>query len=145
MSKKKVPVKVRKTSQKQKPENKRRFDWDKNHILIQSTYISLIKDLQRLPTQTEISKACGISRETISKHFMTLKFEPMVHPARVLSDQVILSIAKSSFKGNASSQKFWMQLMEGWVEKTEHEVNGDLPAITKVELEIIPSINAPVK
>lgn len=147
MSKKKVKheIKVVNDSQKETPDTKRRVEWDRNHVLIKSTYVQLIKDLQRLPTQTEVGKACGLSRETVHKHFDTLKFEPLKHPARVLTDQVVLSIAQSSFKGKSASQKLWMQVMEGWVEKTETEVNGDLAPVTKVELMILPPINAPFK
>lgn len=123
---------------KESEEQHRYKEWDRNHVLIKEAYLTLMVDLLRFPTQTEVAVKCDLSRETVNRHLSEMTFEPIKHPARILTDEVIKSIAQASFKGNSASQKLWLQVMEGWVEKTEQEIKNDLPPVTGVQLEIIP-------
>ena len=102
--------------------------WDLNHSIIRNSYVKLIQELKRKPTYDEVVTDSGLSRNTIQKHISTLKFDPLKHPLRILTDDVIISIISSAKNGSAGSQKLWMQLCEGWSEKTiiEHEGQIDL-------------------
>ena len=96
----------------------RNITWDLNHHIIRDSYVKLIKDFKRKPTIAEVSKDCNLSHNTIDKHIKELKFDPLKHPLRMLTEDVILSIANSAKRGSSASQKLWMQIAEGWSEKT---------------------------
>jgi len=97
--------------------------WDYNHSIIRDSYVKLIKNFKRKPTYDEVSKDTDLSIPTIKKHIDELRFEPLKHPLRILTEDVILSIANSANEGSSASQKLWMQICEGWTEKQiiEHE------------------------
>ncbi|NQU87294.1 MAG: hypothetical protein HQ541_16190 [Mariniphaga sp.] len=105
--------------------------YDLNHQIIRDSYVKLIKNLKRKPTIAEVSKDCNLSHNTIDKHIKELKFNPLKHPLRILSDDVILSIVNSAKKGSSASQKLWMQICEGWTEKQVIEHEGEI--ITGIE------------
>lgn len=120
---------------------KRAKHWELNHRKIRDAYIQLIKEKQGMPTMSEISTITGLSHSTVQRHLDDLHFEPLKHPLRILTPDVILAIANSARKGSAMSQKLWMQLMEGWVEHHDITTMGnqitmpiDLSNLTKEEL-----------
>ncbi len=93
--------------------------WQVNQALIQNAYIKLIEDLERCPTLYEISQEVNLSINTLKKHVDELKFEPLKDLMRTLTPDVVMAIANSARKGSSASQKLWMQIMEGWTERTE--------------------------
>ena len=103
--------------------------WDLNHRIIRDSYMKLIKKNQRRPTIKEVSKDCNLSMTTINKHLKNLQFDPLKHPLRILSDDVLLAIASSAKDGSSASQKLWMQICEGWSEKQEI-MHGMTPTLT---------------
>ena len=70
----------------------------------------------------EISEHVNLSIKTLEKHVKDLKFEPTKELMRTLTPDVVMAIAESAKKGSSSSQKLWMQIMEGWTER--HELTG---------------------
>ncbi len=115
-----------KSSNKECPESCKNITWQLNHSIIHDSYVKLIKDLERKPTYSEVSKDCSLSINTIKKHIDTLKFNPLKHPLRILSDGVLMSIVESAKNGSSASQKLWMQLCEGWTEKQVIEHEGEI-------------------
>ena len=103
-----------------------------NHALINEAYIKLASELKRCPTISEIGDEVDLSALTIEKHVKELKFNPMESPLRYLTNDVLLSIYNSARKGRSASQKLWLQVMEGWAEKSEINLGGD------VEINIMP-------
>ena len=103
--------------------------WDYNHSIIRNSYVKLIKNFKRKPTYDEVSKDTDLSIPTIKKHIDELKFEPLKHPLRILTEDVMLAIENSAKKGSSASQKLWMQICEGWSErqiiKHEGKINLD--------------------
>lgn len=93
--------------------------WNLNHELIKETYISLIKKLSKAPTVAMISNECNISETTIKKHISEIEFKPVQSLTRLLTDNVILSIYKTAMSGNVAAQRLFLQLVEGWTEKSE--------------------------
>jgi len=132
---KKAAPKKRKTSPEQ-AEQKRRMDWEINHARIKETFITLIKEHKRTPTLTEMAKATRLGRKTIERHVKDIKFDAMLHPLRVLTEEVILSIFVSAKQGNSGSQKLWLQLFESFTDKTEKTVihEFDASSLTTDEL-----------
>ena len=110
-------------AKKELPESNKNITWDLNHQIIRDSYVDLIKLHKRKPTYAEVSIDCKLSPKTIKKHIDTLRFDPLKHPLRILTEDVILSIVDSAKNGSSASQKLWMQICEGWTEKQiiEHE------------------------
>lgn len=107
-------------------ESNKNITWQLNHSIIRDSYVRLIKKLKRKPTYDEVSKDANLSIKTIREHINTLKFEPQKHPLRILSDDILISIANAAKGGSAASQKLWMQICEGWTEKQIMEHTGDM-------------------
>ena len=111
-------------AKKELPESNKNITWDLNHQIIRDSYVNLIKLHKRKPTYAEVSIDCKLSPKTIKKHIDTLKFDPLRHPLRILTEDVMLAIEDSAKKGSSASQKLWMQICEGWTEKTINEIPG---------------------
>jgi len=126
---KKTPKKTQEKVNAKLTENKRNVTWQANQKLLQEAYIELIQELKRCPTRKEISDAVNLSETTIQKHIVEMKFDPISHPLRVLTNDVIASIYDSSKNGSSASQKLWMQIMEGWREKTDINHSGGVTVI----------------
>ena len=120
-------------AKKELGESRKNITWELNHQIIRDSYVKLIKDLGRKPTYAEVSKDCKLSHVTIEKHIKSLKFNPAKHPLRILTEDVMMSIANSAMEGSHGSQKLWMQILEGWSERTvlEHEGKIDVTEIRK--------------
>lgn len=111
--------------------------WQRNQALIQEIYIELVKELKRCPTILEVSEGVNLSVNTINKHIKKLKFEPLKSPLRSLTPDVLMSIVKSARRGSSASQKLWLQVMEGWAEKTEVKMKLEAKIIPITQIEII--------
>ena len=123
-------------AKKELPESNKNITWDLNHQIIRDAYVKLIGSFKRKPTYQEVSNDCNLSIKTIKKHIDTLKFDPLKHPLRILTDDVILAIAASARNGSSASQKLFMQICEGWTEKTINEI----PGIEKIGELVITSV-----
>lgn len=116
-----VEKKPRKKHKPHKP-HKKRVDWEANQSVIRDAFMKLLKKYNRMPSSYEIAKQTGLSASSVQTHFKDMKFEPLNHQARALTNDVVLSIARSAQKGNSQAQKLWMQIMEGWSETTNQNV-----------------------
>ncbi|MBA7516159.1 hypothetical protein ES705_08204 [subsurface metagenome] len=114
-------------------ENKKNITWQLNNLIIRNSYVDLIEKLHRKPTQSEVSKDCKLSENTISKHIDTLSFEPLKNSLRILSDDVLISIYHTAMAGSTGSQRLWLQVSEGWSERLEVavEVSPSLVELVK--------------
>ena len=93
-----------------------RVDKAVNMEKVRAAIWEIVRENKRAPTNTEIQKKTGFSLTTIKKHLKEINFQPNQSPLRALTPDVIMSIAKSAMKGSAASQKLWLQVMEGWSE-----------------------------
>jgi len=127
----------KKVTEKFPLKDKENITWQVNQALIQEAYLKLYIELKRCPTRLEISKYTNLSDKTIGKHVAKFKFEPSEDVLRLLTPDVIASIHKSSRKGNAASQKLWLQLFEGFSERLEHTGKDGQPLVTGIKVEIV--------
>lgn len=88
----------------------------------------------RVPTIGEIAERCGLHRCTVTEHMRFLKFDPLETPARLLTDEVLIGMARAGMKGNSGAAKLFMQIVHGWTERTEVR-NVDLSKLTDEQLE----------
>lgn len=104
-----------------------RKDKEANHRVIRDAFLDILKDKVKAPTIKELEAATGLSHNTIKAHLKELKFEPEQSPWRMLSPEILEAIYKSAISLNPGSQadrKLWMQLVEGWSEKTSTDVTS---------------------
>lgn len=101
---------------------KKRSDWEKNHEAIRDAYVAGIKMLGKKPTITYISKELNINWNTVWRHLEDIENDLRKSPLRVLTEDIILAVARAAQGGNPQSQKLWFQIMEGWTEKTNLDV-----------------------
>lgn len=93
------------------------LQWQVNHGLIKKAFYTFIKGDGRPPSIAQVAEKVGMQPDTVANHLKHLKFDPVEHPLRILTDDVLLGIAQSAQAGNSGSQKLWLQVMEGWSEK----------------------------
>jgi hypothetical protein len=124
-----MPVKKTKGKVLKSAKKEGRTDWLRNQALVQTAYVDLLKELKRCPTILEVANKVHLSIKAIDNHVKQLKFEPLGDSMRALTPDVVASIYNSARKGQPASQKLWMQIMEGWREKTEVEHSGGVKII----------------
>lgn len=83
-----------------------------------------IKRALGIDTQTEYAMQQNLAEATLSRWKARQDFEPRVRELRKKwafdkTGEVIYGIYKAAVKGNDKSQKLWMQVFEGFTEKTE--------------------------
>ena len=119
-----------------------RKDWLFNHNLIKDSFLKIVKDKKRAPTIPELSKETNMSENAIFKHLQKISFEKTNSIFRVLTPEVLLSVFKSAQKGSSSSQKLWLQVVEGWSEKANIDLtSGGKKVFDKIVVEIVKNNN----
>lgn len=124
-------------AKKKQPEPEpRKADFEFNQAAIRDAYIEILKEKKgRNPTLHEIAERVGLSVTTVKKHLDELDRKEIGKVGklkfRILSDDVILSIYRSAMKGNAGSQKLWVQIIDDWSEKQETKLSGKVEVDNK--------------
>jgi hypothetical protein len=124
-----------------------RSDKERNRELVQETMVKYYADHGKFPTSKVLQEFTGLHFNTVCKHMKNIKFEPMKNPLRLMTPDVLAAIYRravgfeedathfSSYEGmvtetpyikkiapDVSAQKLWLQVMEGWKEKSEQDV-----------------------
>lgn len=118
--------KVAKSSKKTPPKKKKeRKDWTEHHAVIRDAYVEIIKIKKRCPTLKELHEATNYASQTIRDHLAKLEFDAMKTDMRVLTPDVLLAIANTAKAGSSSSQKLFLQVMEGFSEQSNINHTND--------------------
>ena len=97
-------------------------------------------EFQNIKTQTDFAKKFSVSVDTLTdwkkrKDFWDRVKKETKEWVRGRTPNVILGLYQTAVReGNAAEVKFWMQYVEGWVEKGKIELEGELNQ--KVEVSI---------
>lgn len=136
--------KTQKTNKKKLGKTDKNITWQVNQKIIHETYLALIGRLKRCPTIGEVCEETKLSRNTLDDHIKELQFDPPKSPLRVLTPDIIAAIYSSARKGSSASQKLWLQVMEGWSEKTDLNMSGnfsikniDIGKLTDAQLSVL--------
>jgi|SRR5690606_11326964 len=113
--------------------DQRNETFENNQAAIRDAVLLLLKEKKRKPTKREICEHTGLSYPTVRKHLRELdkrgfgsKHHKKDNLLRTLTDDVKLSIYNSAMKGNPAAMKLWLQVMEGFTEKTESKVEANV-------------------
>lgn len=113
----------------------KRQDWERNHAQIVDSYLRLFAEKKRPPTQTEIALDCKLSRQAIHKHIKNLKLEDYLPDVKLRTMRVLHGLSARAEKGYAQEVKLWMQIVHGWVERSDITSGGE--PITAIEVTVI--------
>lgn len=102
----------------------RNATWRKNHAVIREAFLKLMRSGKKPPTLAAISEATKLSVTTVHGHCKELDFGEMTSPFRTMTPDVLRAIAiraADPYEGSHQDAKLFLQVIEGWSEKTAHE------------------------
>ena len=117
---------------------KKRSDWLFNHEKIRDAIIEILAE-NKLATIREVAKRVGMNKKHVHTHMKYLRFEPIKHPLRFLTNDIIQSLAKKALSGSYKHMELWFKLMEGYSEKNEIKNTGELTLKTDIDFESLSS------
>ncbi len=107
---------------------KRRSDFEENHEKLAKAFFAHIKADGRMPTNVQLCKDTGLSSTTVTKHFDKLSgisLDARIRGFKLLAETVMASLAIQSQEGDVQAAKLFMQIVEKFSERTEHEHSGE--------------------
>jgi hypothetical protein len=100
-----------------------RSDKEHNMELVKETMLAYFAEHGKLPSARILEELTGLHKNTVQKHVRSMKFEPLKSPFRLLTPAVLEAIYKRVVNtGDPVAAKLWLQVMEGWKEKSEQDV-----------------------
>lgn len=87
--------------------------YHENHTKVLKFIHTYAQQNKTLPGIMTIVKGTGLSYPTCTRHYDAITIQDVVKQSRPLLPQVVLAIANSALRGNAASQKLFVQL-HGW-------------------------------
>lgn len=95
-----------------------RFDYQSVHQEIENAILQHLKQRKVLPTQGQLAETLGLSRKTICLHLKEINLQNFMPNYKSLSPRVMLGLLSKALTGNPLAVKLWMQIVEGFSEKT---------------------------
>ena len=102
------------------------------HLLSINKFVSeYIVTHKRFPTQVEIGRNVGLSRESIRSLIKEIDLEDVAgsHITRIRTNEFIGAIFSEGQSGNIPAAKLWLQLVYNWVEKMGVAHSGEIGLI----------------
>ena len=104
----------------------------KNHAAIKATYMKILKDQHRMPTQKEVSEILGLTTATLSTHLRSVNLGELVEPFKLLGSDVLVGLQERAEGGDAAAARLFFMLVFDWSEK--HEVKAKVDATVKAKV-----------
>ncbi len=136
---------MKKVAKSRTPAKKKRKDWDEHQAEIRDAYIRIAAIKKHCPTIRELAAEAGFAKATIEKHIKEIKFEPIKSKMRILTPDILIAIFNSAKRGSSSSQKLWLQVMEGFSEQSNINHTNDGEAFDAMTPVVIGSVDEPDK
>ena len=89
----------------------RTIQWERNHVVIMDTYVTIAASKKRLPTMTEIAEASGYDRDTVADHFKRMELDPVLKSFRAHTEMVLRGLTTRAASGRAQEVQTWFFLM----------------------------------
>lgn len=87
------------------------------HRLVHEGFMQYVKRYETAPSVEELADILDLDPRTVRSGIKSMNFDPIEHPLRVLTPDIILSIADSAKRGSVQAQKLWLQIFEGFSEE----------------------------
>lgn len=106
--------------------NKKQRDYQQTEELIKKAYLDTIKTEKRMPSQGEVAKIVGVTRETVNHHLNSIDLSKLVRPYRLFGNEVLTGLMKKASAGDTQAAKLFFMLIYDWSEKQEieHKIEG---------------------
>jgi hypothetical protein len=113
------------------PPRKMRKDKEAHLLAINKFVGEYIIANKRFPSQVEIARNIGISRESIRSLIKEIDLEDIAgaHITRIRTNEFIAAIFDQGQRGNIQAAKLWLQLVYNWVEKMGIAHSGEIGLI----------------
>lgn len=101
---------------------KMRADKERNRHLIKESIIKLLRQKKgkRMPSVREIAEDVGMNESTVKQHVKEIRENSNDYERyKVLTETMMLAIYKSGLDGASSSQKLFMEIVEGFAQRQE--------------------------
>ena len=112
--------------------NKKQRDYQQTEEAIKKAYMDTIKTQKRMPSQSEVAKIVGVTRETVNHHLNSIDLSKLVQPYRLFGNEVLIGLMKKASGGDTQAAKLFFMLIYDWSEKQEIEHKGELKTIIEV-------------
>lgn len=100
-----------------------RSDYVIHHQVIETFLLDYLKKNSRLPTQQQIAQAVKMSRDTVQRHLAKLTIQTLMPQYKNLSPRMMIGLFGKAASGNPLAAKLWLQVVEGFAEKSERAIS----------------------
>lgn len=112
---------------------KKQQDYRQTDEAIKNAYMDILKIQRRMPSQSEIAKIVGVTRETVNHHLNSIDLSKLAQPFKIFGNEVLMGLSKKASEGDVQAAKLFFMLIYDWNEKTEQKIEGEL----KVKFEFV--------
>ena len=101
-----------------------RIDYEKNHGKISRAFKKLAGKTSEVPTYEEIGAECGLTKETVYRHFKDYKLQDYKDKFKPLTPDIIFSLYRMAVKkNNPRAAELFMKMIEDYSDKSTIDVN----------------------
>lgn len=101
----------------------KRTDFESNHYIISESFHRLLIKNKRIPTLRSIASDCGMHLNTVHTHVKLLSLEDLKPKFKIMTKRILTRLGVNAMNyGKAPEVKLFMQLIENYAEKTNHEL-----------------------
>ena len=111
----------------------------KNHAAIKATYVRILKDQHRMPTQKEVAEILGLTTATLSTHMRSVTLSEIVDPFKFFGSDVLVGLQERAEGGDAAAARLFFMLVFDWSEK--HEIKAKVDATVKAKVKTDVKVN----
>ena len=109
--------------QSDKPEKKRKHDWQVNNALITDAVMRTLKSEKRIPSLKELEVETGLSIATVQRHLDELDLRDLRRRSRALGEAILERQALRAFaSGDHNEVKTYFKLNYDWQERQDLNV-----------------------
>ena len=114
---------------------KKQQDYRQIDEAIKKAYTDILKTQKRMPSQNEVAKIIGVTRETVNHHLNTIDLSKLVQPYKLFGNEVLIGLSKKASEGDVQAAKLFFMLIYDWSEKQKIEHEGELKTVIEVRYE----------
>ena len=102
------------------------------HAAIKTTYVRILKEQHRMPTQKEVAEILGLTTVTLSAHMRSVTLSEIVDPFKFFGSDVLVGLQERAEGGDAAAARLFFMLVFDWSEK--HEIKAKVDATVKAKV-----------
>lgn len=109
-----------------------RSDYRHHHELIIAQYLAMFEETGKIPTQVKLAKACGFSRDTISKHLANETLAEIIPAFKKDTLAVLSGLTKRAKHGKSMDVELWLAVIHDFIKKSK--ISGFIGTVDPTKL-----------